>query len=606
MKKIYPILLALMFCFVACSNDRSGNPLTDEEDPAKPTELKTELQQNAVLLSWKKDANSSTYQIFRSPTTQKDGIIGTTDTTQFQDTAVVDEKTYEYWVRGVGPGDERGPGILGTKSNPKSVTYYAPQLVLVGNPNQTLDFGDDRMTLDLTFKNKGGGLIQWEIPDEIPWAKFTPSKGSVGGEPFSVTAEVDRELSVNAYEEATTLKGNLGDPIDLIIRMEISDEPVLVVELSQPEKEKVELCPGEEDDIKVGNAGKGTLVWQISGGADWLKLTPLDGTIEGGQSVLVHLQALELDVQTGNESVALQVFGGPGDNPNSQEKSVIVTLRVVEPEVEISPNPVALTESDNWESEITLTNTCACSLSWEATSIRTWLIVDEPKTGLLRSGEQEKIWFHGVPDPLDTGEHNAQIRFTLNGKQNEFLDVTLSRTGYLQGRVVNIFTRQGIPEVTVTTDVGNGITNHLGDFEIVYEQERSYGWTATHPDFLQSEGTVLTSKAIGEIGTVSLIPIPQIAGEVISNFGYDTPWSIVLSDDERQACGVNRDGGFVSIIDTNLNKELGTIEVGGMPLSAVYIAGELFVANSWDNTVSIIDPLQRKSIATVDVYKIWR
>ncbi|MFQ6041431.1 MAG: hypothetical protein ACE5PV_11295, partial [Candidatus Poribacteria bacterium] len=139
------------------------------------------------------------------------------------------------------------------------------------------------------------------------------------------------------------------------------------------------------------------------------------------------------------------------------------------------------------------------------------------------------------------------------------------------------------------------------NFEIPYEQEESYRWRAENLDFLSSEGIVRTAKGIGAIGDIPLIPIPQLIGEVSSNFGFDTPWFIALSDDERQACVVNRDGGFISLVETHINQEIATVEVGKMPLGAVYADGELFVANSWDDTVSVIHPLQREVVATVDV-----
>jgi YVTN family beta-propeller protein len=584
-----------MLVFIACGNERSGNPLADNPDPAKPTGLKTELQPNAILLSWKPDANSPTYQIFRKPCVQKDGMIGTSNAYQFQDTAVVDGETYEYWVRGLGPGDELGPGLLGPLSDSVSRTFYKPQLELVGNPDKKLDFGTNLITLQLTFKNKGGGQINWEIPDEIPWVHFTPSKGSVGQEPFSVNAQVNRDMPVKIYEETTTIKGNLGEPVKLIVKMQIPNEPVL-----SAEPEKIELCQGEEDDINISNIGKGILHWEITYKAEWLTVTPLDGTVEEGESVTVRLQALEISALPNNKSVDVQIYGGPKEDPRSQEKSIIVTLLGLEPRVEISPNTVELKESNNWRTEIKLTNTSECSLSWEAAPTRTWLVV-EPKNGRLRSGESQRIQVSGIPDSLDAGSHDAQISFTLNESHHELLDVTLFRTGYLRGRIVNIFTRRGIPEVTIDTDVGVAITDNNGNFEVPYEREGSYRWRAENPDFLSSEGIVSTSRAIGEIGVVSLIPIPQLVGDIDSNFGFDTPWFITLSDDERQGCIVNRDGSFVSIVDTQINREIDTVEVGKMPLSAVYAGGELFVANSWDNTVSVINPLERKVIATIEV-----
>jgi len=164
----------------------------------------------------------------------------------------------------------------------------------------------------------------------ITLVSFHPSKSlvGVGQEPISVTAKVERgPPPVGGYERLIKIiptgidypSGTSGEPVDLTVRVEIGDEPILVVELPQPDK-KIRLCPGEENEINVGNAGKGVLVWKITGVADWLKVTPREGKVEEGEKPdLVKLESsLEIGALTENDSLDLQVSGGSKANPDSQ------------------------------------------------------------------------------------------------------------------------------------------------------------------------------------------------------------------------------------------------------------------------------------------------
>lgn len=269
--------------------------------------------------------------------------------------------------------------------------------------------------------------------------------------------------------------------------------------------------------------------------------------------------------------------------------------------VNINPLPIDLDKSNNWTWDLRLEYPGKSDISWEANATESWLSVN-PKSGRLTPGESTQLEVRAIQLNSPCGKHGAEIIFKFSGSQAEIkASVRLFRAGYLEGRCVNIFTGQGISKVAVITDIGMAETDSNGFFTIPYEVEGNYSWTANHIDFLSSEGDISTGKCTGDIGTISLIPIPHFAGEVDSNFGFDTPWSIVLSDDEEYGFVVNRDGNFISVVDMQINREVDTIDVGKVPLGAAYADGELFVANSWDNTISIIDTFQRRVIKSIEV-----
>ena len=214
-----------------------------------------------------------------------------------------------------------------------------------------------------------------------------------------------------------------------------------------------------------------------------------------------------------------------------------------------------------------------------------------------------------------------------NTNSGEFVDVEVSSDGkiippepvirvdaptekaIIRGKCLNILTHKGIPQAEIKTDYGSAKTDENGGFEIASEKDiKELGgtdWTAKaeHENFLPDavKGKNATfSNNIVDIGTIALIPIPQLAGEVISDMGFNVPWFVSFNSDESQAFVTNKNSDFVSIIDTRIDREIVTVDTGKMPLGAVYAGDKLFVANAWSKNISIIDPLQQKAVGVLE------
>lgn len=267
--------------------------------------------------------------------------------------------------------------------------------------------------------------------------------------------------------------------------------------------------------------------------------------------------------------------------------------------LKVNPQSIELDESNNWTVNVALTASKGCD-SWQAIFDKTLLSV-EPSEGNFDSSRSlvVKVSCRQI-GTLDAGEYKSEIVFKTGEFQSK-LNVNLTRIGYLEGRCTNIFTDDSISQAEVSTDIGKIYTDANGYFKIPYKKEGDYKWKINHQNFLSCQGTISTSKGSGKIGNIAMIPIPASVGEVRAGFGFDTPWAVTLSDDSSRAFIVNRDGGFISVIDTNTNSVIGSITVGQMPLGLVYANDRLFVANSWDNTISVINPNSYDVITTIPV-----
>ncbi len=604
MIQIAVLRTAILLCvagilFAACGEET--NPLEDQQEPAKPSNLQAELLPDGIQLTWKPVSGAETYELFRSPGNE-DRPLQVVSATSFVDRHVEEDTPYTYWVRGIAPAIETNgkvwPGLIGPDSERRSITYASPQLLWCDKKTCTseavqIDFGQEGTEFRATLKNRGGGTIQWSIQPSEPWLSFVPQQGECGASEVPIVVRVDRRhpsLSCQSgtYRAQTTIMGNLGHPLKLEITMQIAEDPVLAVEPGERE-----MKPGDTAQLKVLNTGTGNIEWEILGGEEWLEVEPRSGTVAACDSEPVQLRALEREMPSGSYPVALHVQG------SGQQRSVAIRVQVPDIDMLISPTQVLLREP-NWKGDVTLINRGEGKVDWEAIVTRSWLSAGK-SAGQLASGDTTTLTVTGRSEDLDAGTHTAQVRFLFQGgPQEERLTVELERIGTLQGDCRNILTAVPVPGVSLITDVGRGITDSVGHFSIRYQQEGLFRWKTEHADYLPRQGSLITTKAFGDIGEISLIPVPRRAGEIAPLVSYDTPWMLALSADEKRLLIVNRDGGFLSIADTETRRGISEIPLGQEPHGIAVIENRAFVANWFDNSVSVVD-LDRLDAETFDL-----
>ena len=191
MKRIPILLILLVFAISGCSKDR--NPLEDEPDPGIPKlntpEVEYNLGQGEVVLSWERRENAEKYIVCKKLETDDEyKPIGTPSATEFRDTDVEHNATYQYIVAAITAG-----GLEGNDSDPVIIKVPEPP-ELIASPSP-LDFRESHRELKLDVQNTGGRGLKWQISSQERWLAFNPEQGEIlarGTEEISV--RVDREL----------------------------------------------------------------------------------------------------------------------------------------------------------------------------------------------------------------------------------------------------------------------------------------------------------------------------------------------------------------------------------------------------------------------------
>ncbi len=119
------------------SNEASATPLAA---PTAPTHLAAQAGSAQIALSWNAVANATSYQVFRSTTSNSFGTMPTqtVSTPSYMDTGVTNGTTYYYVVRAVG---------VGGTSDPSSQVFATPLAAPAAPTNLSATPGDATVTL---------------------------------------------------------------------------------------------------------------------------------------------------------------------------------------------------------------------------------------------------------------------------------------------------------------------------------------------------------------------------------------------------------------------------------------------------------------------------
>lgn len=189
MKRIPILLILLVFAISGCSKDR--NPLEDEPDPGIPKlntpEVEYNLGQGEVVLSWERRENAEKYIVCKKLETDDEyKPIGTPSATEFRDTDVEHNATYQYIVAAI-----TGDKLEGYDSYPATVTVSKSGILEILTP--LLDFKESYSELKLKMENIGGEGTEWQISSDEKWITFSPERGEIpAGKTDEVLVRVDR------------------------------------------------------------------------------------------------------------------------------------------------------------------------------------------------------------------------------------------------------------------------------------------------------------------------------------------------------------------------------------------------------------------------------
>jgi len=171
--------------------------------------------------------------------------------------------------------------VGGSQNVSVSMTVPEPAPALSVNPT-SLDFGTTGVSLTITVRNAGGGVLDWNASENIDWLSLNKTSGSLGGgSSESVTATVSRTgKSPGTYNGTISFTSNGGSQNVSVSMTVPQPDPALSVSPTSLDFGTT----GVSLTITVRNSGGGTLNWNASESLDWLSLSKTSGSLGGGIS----------------------------------------------------------------------------------------------------------------------------------------------------------------------------------------------------------------------------------------------------------------------------------------------------------------------------------
>lgn len=205
--------------------------------------------------------------------------------------------------------------------------------MIVPDPNKpqlsispkTINFGIRETTDNLTIKNSGRGILEWNLTDSQSWITESGNSGSLASDESKVLIITANRngLPPNNYAGFINVTSNGGNET-CNIEMEIPAEPVLFFEPNT-------LNFGHDKEslpFTIKNNGNGNLTWNLTTNKAWITLSETSNTNQSTINVSVNRTALEYGIYSGQ--VGISSNGGTGSIVINVEKRKSNTAPVVD------------------------------------------------------------------------------------------------------------------------------------------------------------------------------------------------------------------------------------------------------------------------------------
>ena len=404
------LVLALMF---GCQED-DPDPVP-QIVPGIPTNVQTEVTQDAVVLTWVASQNADYYHVYRSLQSEN-GFqrIVTAKELRIADSELEVDQTYFYRISGVRLTEDQKE-VEGEKS-PTVQAVFVVGILNVGV--DLIDFGETSLQQQLTIKNDGSGKLNWTISSDVDWLTFEQDSGELQakGEQTINLASV-RPKSPARLEGLISVVSDWGQSFVMTVRMIVPAYPKLSLSTNTLDFGLTR----EFTTFQIRNSGTGSLEWQVNklSHADWFTVSPQNGVLFAGQSdtliIKIVLDKLRKYPLSGRISENL-VF-----RANDDEKRVYITIKTVNPVLSVSDESIDMGLNLD-VSSFTISNSGSGVVEWEIYGGEDWLAF-EPKAG-SSEGETDRITVTVDRTHLPEGDHSARLR--VDAKDFGQVDITVS------------------------------------------------------------------------------------------------------------------------------------------------------------------------------------
>lgn len=190
--------------------------------------------------------------------------------------------------------------------------------------------GADPPAQKISIKNNGEGTLKYEISSDQSWVNVSPSAGKCSNNTKTHTIKAITS-GLNAGDHTATLTirdpNATNSPKTITVNLKLSKEPLPQIWTSSKNLTFSMTSGGANPapkSIKIKNTGGGTLKYNLTSNANWLSVSPVNGTSTGNEKRhTLSVNASGLSDGNHNATVTIR-----DNNASNSPQTVRVTLKI--------------------------------------------------------------------------------------------------------------------------------------------------------------------------------------------------------------------------------------------------------------------------------------
>ncbi len=364
----------------------------------------------------------------------------------------------------------------------------------------------------LQIKNSGQQTLDYTLSSDASWVTISPDKGTSTGQKAEHTISVNKN-GMTAQNEPYTAKiivtssQAYNNPQEVSVSLNLSKEPppkIWVNTANLTFSAQVGTNPPSQT-LRVKNAGKGTLHYQITSDASWLSVNPSSGTSQTGEkthTVSVNVTGLGEGAYIGTITISDSTAE---NNPQTVNVSLNIT-KELPPEIWVDQNTLsfqATVGGANPSSQnLFINNSGGGTLHYTVAADAPWLSVN-PNSGQT-AGTERKHTVSANTGGMSAGTYTGTITIADPNATNnpQTVGVTLQISLPLTNNEVGIFISPSSGGTGTVVSITISIKGNTSPISSAFGLDLHYN-TAIFQYLSTSKGTLTGSWAAVDGGASS-------------------------------------------------------------------------------------------------------
>ncbi|WP_170148133.1 BACON domain-containing protein [Marinoscillum furvescens] len=277
-----------------------------------------------------------------------------------------------------------------------------PKPAITVSPS-SLDFGESKKEISLSFKNVISTEISYQIEAPSSWITTGKSSGTLQSQnSANILVSVDRSKMELGLNEAT-LTVNVANRASVDLVVTALNNPETPLEISP-----TQLDFGSDEDEKsliLKNTINSAVSYEVTKTENWIKISKSTGTVNGLNQDNLSVTVDKTGLEEGDYSGAV-IINIPGSGAITVQ--VLMTKAPLE-SMEINPDEIDFGTGDN-SKEVSLSNPNSADITYAVEISADWLSVNKT-SGTLTGKNQTSFTFTVDRSKLSIGSNQTSVSF---------------------------------------------------------------------------------------------------------------------------------------------------------------------------------------------------